>query len=159
MKWTPPGKRKPGRPRTTWRRTIKTDIEELGYTWDRLSIWQKTGKRRKLVDGSCPSWDEKDWRWMNMLTKHILKFWLDKIDVNISAPNSSLTLWIFKIFMGQLFYILFTRLHTGVLLACLTLQYSISHLGSIPRLLFFIYIQNFVFRFDNSLTYVQHVPS
>ena len=30
--WTPPGKRKRGRPRTTWRRKIASELEEMGFT-------------------------------------------------------------------------------------------------------------------------------
>ena len=29
--WTPPGKRKRGRPRTTWRK-IASELEEMGFT-------------------------------------------------------------------------------------------------------------------------------
>ena len=32
LRWTPPGKRKPGRPRTTWRRTITTELAENHLT-------------------------------------------------------------------------------------------------------------------------------
>jgi hypothetical protein len=31
-RWTPEGKRKRGRPKTTWRRTIENEIRERGYT-------------------------------------------------------------------------------------------------------------------------------
>ena len=30
LHWTPPGKR--GRPRTTWRRTITSELEEIGFS-------------------------------------------------------------------------------------------------------------------------------
>jgi hypothetical protein len=33
LRWTPEGKRKRGRPKTTWRRTIENEIKESGYTW------------------------------------------------------------------------------------------------------------------------------
>jgi hypothetical protein len=32
LRWTPEGKRKRGRPKTTWRRTIENEIKEIGYT-------------------------------------------------------------------------------------------------------------------------------
>lgn len=34
LEWNPRGKRKPGRPKTTWRRTITKELEEKGYTWE-----------------------------------------------------------------------------------------------------------------------------
>ena len=34
MRWTPAtGKRKRGRPRITWRRTIEKDLKEIGFSW------------------------------------------------------------------------------------------------------------------------------
>jgi hypothetical protein len=30
--WTPPGKRKRGRSRTTWSRTITSDLEDMGFS-------------------------------------------------------------------------------------------------------------------------------
>ena len=33
LRWTPTGKCKPGRPKTTWRRTGTKDLEEMGLTW------------------------------------------------------------------------------------------------------------------------------
>ena len=33
LHWTPEGKRKRGRPRNTWRRTIETELKDLGHTW------------------------------------------------------------------------------------------------------------------------------
>ncbi|XP_048775477.2 uncharacterized protein LOC125680078 [Ostrea edulis] len=33
LHWTPSGKRKRGRPRTTWRRTVTSELEEMGYSW------------------------------------------------------------------------------------------------------------------------------
>lgn len=31
VKWTPTGKRKPGRSKGTWRRTVETEIKSTGY--------------------------------------------------------------------------------------------------------------------------------
>lgn len=33
LRWTPPGKRKRGRPRITWRCTVETELEEMGLSW------------------------------------------------------------------------------------------------------------------------------
>ena len=33
LHWTPPGKRKPGRPKTTWRRTVMSELSEVKLTW------------------------------------------------------------------------------------------------------------------------------
>ena len=44
LTWTPDGKRKVGRPKTTWRRTIENDIQsEAGCHGRKLEEWQKTG--------------------------------------------------------------------------------------------------------------------
>lgn len=31
LKWTPSGKRKPGRPKDTWKRTIEKEMKAAGY--------------------------------------------------------------------------------------------------------------------------------
>ena len=33
LRWTPPGKRKPGRPKTTWRRTVTQELEQMNLSW------------------------------------------------------------------------------------------------------------------------------
>ena len=33
LTWAPEGKRKRGRPKSTWRRTIEKELENAGYTW------------------------------------------------------------------------------------------------------------------------------
>ena len=33
LRWTPPGRRKPGRPKTTWRRTVMAELSEVKLTW------------------------------------------------------------------------------------------------------------------------------
>lgn len=37
VKWTPPGKKKPGRPKGTWRRTIETEKKSTGYNWNNIT--------------------------------------------------------------------------------------------------------------------------
>ena len=41
LHWTPSGKRKRGRPRTTWR-TITSELEKWVFLWTRLSMLQRT---------------------------------------------------------------------------------------------------------------------
>jgi len=55
------GKRKRGRPKKTWRRTIENEINERGYTWD--TIKRKANNReewRKLVLALCTTKHSKD---------------------------------------------------------------------------------------------------
>ena len=37
LHWTPDGKRKKGRPRTTWRRTVESEMKVLHQTWGPLT--------------------------------------------------------------------------------------------------------------------------
>ena len=50
-RWTPPGKRKRGRPKTTWRRTVKMELKDLGLTWGQAQALakDKTRRRRDIV--------------------------------------------------------------------------------------------------------------
>jgi len=60
LRWTPPGKRKPGRPRTTWRRTVTKDLEEMGLTWGTAqAIAQDRDSWRCLTAALCPRGDEE----------------------------------------------------------------------------------------------------
>ena len=38
LRWTPPGKRKQGRLKTTWRRTVMAELKEIGLTWDEAQM-------------------------------------------------------------------------------------------------------------------------
>ena len=61
LRWTPEGKRKRGRPKTTWRCTIENEIKEIGYTWG--TIERKANNReewRKLVLALCAMRHSKD---------------------------------------------------------------------------------------------------
>jgi hypothetical protein len=61
LRWTPEGKRKRGRPKTTWRRTIENEIRERGYTWG--TIEREANNReewRKLVLALCAMRHSKD---------------------------------------------------------------------------------------------------
>ena len=41
MHWTPEGKRKRGRPKITWRRTVEKEIKEMGKTWEGIKFMTK----------------------------------------------------------------------------------------------------------------------
>lgn len=61
LRWTPPGKRKRGRPRITWRRTVETELEEMGLSWGGAQYKAQDRPRwRELVAALCPTWDEED---------------------------------------------------------------------------------------------------
>ena len=50
LHWTPEGKRKRGRPKTTWRRTVEGEIKDLNHTWDTI---QRLAQDRKGVEDFC----------------------------------------------------------------------------------------------------------
>jgi hypothetical protein len=59
LRWTPEGKRKRGRPKTTWRHTIENEIKERGYTNVPVGILKKCccfSEQFKIQHG-CPSLD------------------------------------------------------------------------------------------------------
>ena len=61
LRWTPLGKRTPGRPRTTWRRTVLAELQDLGYRLGQAQHLAKDRvKLRKLVEALCPTRDEED---------------------------------------------------------------------------------------------------
>ena len=33
LRWTPAGKRKRGRPKTTWKKTVENELSEMGFSW------------------------------------------------------------------------------------------------------------------------------
>ena len=54
LKWTPPGKRKRGRPLGTWRRTMDNEMREAGKTWNELSwLAQDRDGWRRFVGALC----------------------------------------------------------------------------------------------------------
>ena len=56
LKWNPQGKRKRGRPRSSWRREVEADTKRMGYTWGQLEkLSQDRDAWRTLVDGLSPS--------------------------------------------------------------------------------------------------------
>jgi len=61
LHWTPPGKRKRVRPRTTWRRTITSELGEMGFFMGQAQYVKKDrGRWRQIVDALCPIGDEED---------------------------------------------------------------------------------------------------
>ena len=61
LRWTPPGKRKPGRPKNTWRRTVMTELSEVKLTWGEAQhAAQNKAKWKKIVVALCPTGDEQE---------------------------------------------------------------------------------------------------
>ena len=61
LHWAPEGKRKRGRPKTTWRRTVAKDLAAIGIPWDAAQpLAQNRPQWRKLITALCPTWDEED---------------------------------------------------------------------------------------------------
>ena len=60
LRWTPEGKRKRRRPKTTWRRTIENEIKERGYTWGTIERKANNREWRKLVLALCAMRHSKD---------------------------------------------------------------------------------------------------
>ena len=61
LRWTPQGKRPRGRPKTTWCRTIESELKELDMTWGKAETKAKdrTGWRN-LVATLCSNGSEED---------------------------------------------------------------------------------------------------
>ena len=59
--WTPAGKRKKGRPKTTWRRTVAAELKEMNITWGEAQhAAQDRSRWRQIVKALCPTRDEED---------------------------------------------------------------------------------------------------
>ena len=54
LRWTPQGKRKQGRPKATWRRTVEKEIKAMGLTWGEaeMAALDRIGWRQR-VEASC----------------------------------------------------------------------------------------------------------
>ena len=63
LTWTPEGKRKRGRPKTTWRRTVEKKRGEAGWrTWEEMRSRAKNRERWKSdVRVLCATRHEEDW--------------------------------------------------------------------------------------------------
>ena len=53
LRWTTEGKRKRGRQKTTWRRTIENEIKERGYAWGTIERKENREEWRKLAFALC----------------------------------------------------------------------------------------------------------
>ena len=61
MDWNPQGTRKPGRPRTTWRRSIQKDLKEINMTWyEAKRAAQDRQNWKAIVDVLFSPWDKED---------------------------------------------------------------------------------------------------
>ena len=61
LRWTPEGKRKRGRPKSTWRTTAEADLQDLNLTWGQASRRAKDPQEwRRLVDVLCVTGRLKD---------------------------------------------------------------------------------------------------
>ena len=61
LRWTPEGKRKRGRPKSTWRRTAEAELQALNLTWGQASWLAKDRQEwRRLVDALCATGHLKD---------------------------------------------------------------------------------------------------
>ena len=61
MRWTPSGKRKRGRKKTTWRRTVMKELGEMGNTWGKAQAKARDRSVfRIFVAALCPRRDEED---------------------------------------------------------------------------------------------------
>ena len=59
LTWAPEGKRKRGRPKTTWRRTVEKEREEAEWrTWGGGAV---ESKEQRKVKGLCTTRHEEDW--------------------------------------------------------------------------------------------------
>ncbi|XP_062588558.1 uncharacterized protein LOC134250223 [Saccostrea cucullata] len=61
LRWTPEGKRRKGRPKTTWRRTVEKELKEINLTWGEVEKIAKNREEWKsLVLALCASGCSKD---------------------------------------------------------------------------------------------------
>ena len=62
LRWTQAGKRKRGRPKTTWRKTVETELSEMGLSWGETQAIAKdeTRWKRDIIAAPCPTGGNKD---------------------------------------------------------------------------------------------------
>jgi len=61
MKWNPQGKRKQGRPKQSWRRTVFKELKSIGKTWgeaEKIAI--NTVLWKAMVEALCPTRGKED---------------------------------------------------------------------------------------------------
>ena len=89
MHWTPEGKRKRGRPKITWRRTVEKEIKEMGKTWEGIKFMARDRQMwREHVAALHACWAYRAWRRINLgLSSLKLKLW-DESWLNMSLLTS-----------------------------------------------------------------------
>ena len=56
----PAGRRKRGRPKTTWRRTVASGLKDLGLSWGQAQhLARNRQERRRTILALCPTKDEE----------------------------------------------------------------------------------------------------
>ncbi len=61
LRWTPPGKRKQGRPKTTWRRTVTSELKMANLTWGEAQhAAQDRTRWKQIVTALCSTGNEED---------------------------------------------------------------------------------------------------
>jgi len=56
LRLTPPGKRRQGKPKTTWRRTVMAELNDIGLTRGEAKLVAKDRSRWKQIVGAlCPT--------------------------------------------------------------------------------------------------------
>ena len=56
LRWNPQGRRRPGRPRNTWRRELEKEIKDMSLTWNQTAaLAQDREAWRRLVCSLCPT--------------------------------------------------------------------------------------------------------
>ena len=61
LEWNPQGKRKVGRPKETWRRSVDREVRESGWSWPQLKkIAQNRVRWRSVVAALCPPRDQTE---------------------------------------------------------------------------------------------------
>ena len=61
LSWTPPRRRKPGRPKTTWRKTVMAELRDMGLSWgEAQAIAKEETEEYFVVVAVYPTGDEDD---------------------------------------------------------------------------------------------------
>jgi hypothetical protein len=65
LDWNPQGKRRRGRPRHTWRRSVHNEALEKGKSWNEVERMAGNRTRWRFVDALCPLWDNLTGCWQD----------------------------------------------------------------------------------------------
>ena len=59
LRWTSHGRRKPGQPKTTWRKAVIAELQDMGLSWGEAQAAAKDRTQwRNMVVALCPTGDE-----------------------------------------------------------------------------------------------------